>query len=47
MHHVAVPYNLVRVGDVVDRPRVGGSDRFDVIGEREIPGGQAAALAGS
>ena len=31
MRHVAVPFNLIHVGDVLDRPFLGGSDSFDVV----------------
>jgi hypothetical protein len=31
MHRVAVPFHLVHVGDVIDRPSLVGSDSFEVI----------------
>jgi len=33
MHHVAVPFYLIRVGDVIDRPLRGGLDSFGVVTE--------------
>jgi hypothetical protein len=31
MRHISVPFNLIRVGDVIDRPFRGGLDSFDVV----------------
>ena len=31
MHHTAVPFHLIHVGDVIDRPVRSGSDSFEVV----------------
>jgi hypothetical protein len=31
MRHVAVPFDAIHVGDVIDRPLVVGSDSFEVV----------------